>query len=96
MLRCVQNGSFDKALDLHNRILPVWRTIEGPGFPSQIKYAMSLMGRSTGKPRAPFNWPWAGIADRIERELRAGGFLAPSGTVLEQGKAPGQPVSVGN
>lgn len=96
MLRCVQNGSFDKALDLHNRILPVWRTIEGPGFPSQIKYAMSLMGRSTGKPRAPFNWPSGRIADRIERELRAGGFLAPSGTVLEHGKAPGQPVSVGN
>jgi 4-hydroxy-tetrahydrodipicolinate synthase len=96
ILRCVQNGSFDQALDLHNRILPVWRTIEGPGFPSQIKYAMSLLGRSTGKPRAPFNWPSARIADRIERELRAGGFLTSPGDVLKHGKFPGQPVSISN
>jgi 4-hydroxy-tetrahydrodipicolinate synthase len=85
MLRCVQSGNLDRALELHNRILPVWRTIEGPGFPSQIKYAMSLLGRSTGKPRAPFNWPPARIADRIEHELRAGGFLtSPNAVLLER------------
>ena len=94
MLRCVQNGHFEQALDLHNRILPVWRTIEGPGFPSQIKYAMSLLGRSTGKPRAPFNWPSARVASRIQGELRAGGFLTSTGDVLEPAKSLGPPVSI--
>jgi 4-hydroxy-tetrahydrodipicolinate synthase len=93
MLRCVQSGNLDRALDLHNRILPVWRCIEGPGFPGQIKYAMSLLGRSTGKPRAPFNWPSTRIADRIERELRAGGFLTSSEGVLKHHTPPGHPVS---
>ena len=93
MLRCVQSGYLEQALDLHNRILPVWRCIEGPGFPGQIKYAMSLLGRATGKPRAPFNWPSTRIADRIERELRAGGFLTSSGGIHEHHRPPGQPVS---
>ncbi len=93
MLRCVQSGNLERALDLHNRILPVWRCIEGPGFPGQIKYAMSLLGRSTGKPRAPFSWPSTRTADRIERELRAGGFLTSSAGVLKHQTPPGQPVS---
>ncbi|MFN8008802.1 MAG: dihydrodipicolinate synthase family protein, partial [Terriglobia bacterium] len=91
ILRCVQKGDFRQALDLHNRILPVWRCIEGPGFPGQIKYAMSLLGRSTGKPRSPFSWPPAHMAARIERELRAGGFLPSSGDFLDHHTPPGQP-----
>jgi 4-hydroxy-tetrahydrodipicolinate synthase len=84
MLRFVQAGKFGQALALHNRILPVWRAIEGPGFPSQMKYAMSLLGRSTGKPRAPFNWPSASAADRIQRELHAGGFLTSTARPVER------------
>jgi len=79
--RCVQAGNLKRALELHNMILPVWRGIEGPGFPGRIKYAMSLQGRATGKPRAPFNWPCSRDARRIEDAMSAGGLLNPPSTV---------------
>jgi 4-hydroxy-tetrahydrodipicolinate synthase len=75
LLQCVRNGNLARALTLHNMILPVWRLIEGPGFPGQIKYAISLQGRAAGKPRAPFRWPSGQNALRIENAMRASGFL---------------------
>ena len=75
LLRCVRQGELKRALALHNMILPVWRLIEGPGFPGRIKYAMSLQGRATGKPRAPFSWPNHHDAQRIESAMHASGFL---------------------
>jgi 4-hydroxy-tetrahydrodipicolinate synthase len=79
LVRCVRDGNLRRGLALHNIILPIWRAIEGPGFPGRIKYAMSLQGRATGKPRAPFNWPSSKDARRIEAAMQAGGILrAPS------------------
>jgi 4-hydroxy-tetrahydrodipicolinate synthase len=75
LLHCVQSGDLKRALVLHNIILPIWRGIEGPGFPGRIKYAISLQGRATGKPRAPFSWPCAKDARRIEAAMCAGGIL---------------------
>jgi len=78
LLQCVRNGNLSRALTLHNMILPVWRLIEGPGFPGNIKYAMWLQGRAAGKPRAPFRWPNGQNALRIENTMRAAGFLQGS------------------
>jgi 4-hydroxy-tetrahydrodipicolinate synthase len=75
LLQCVRQGNLKRALALHNMILPVWRLIEGPGFPGRIKYAMSLQGRATGKPRAPFNWPSPKDAQRIETAMHGSGIL---------------------
>jgi 4-hydroxy-tetrahydrodipicolinate synthase len=75
LLHCVQRGDLKQALVLHNIILPIWRGIEGPGFPGRIKYAISLQGRATGKPRAPFGWPCSKDARRIEAAMYAGGIL---------------------
>ncbi len=76
--QCVRKGDRKRALTLHNLILPIWRLIEGPGFPGCIKYAMSLQGRAVGKPRAPFNWPNSQHARRIEEAMCASGFLSAS------------------
>ncbi|PYV42788.1 MAG: dihydrodipicolinate synthase family protein [Acidobacteria bacterium] len=73
---CVRNGNLERALALHNIILPVWRTIEGPSFPGHIKYAISLQGRAAGKPRAPFKWPSSRHARRIKAAMHAGGILS--------------------
>jgi 4-hydroxy-tetrahydrodipicolinate synthase len=81
LLQCVRKGNLRRALTLHNRILPIWRLIEGPGFPGCIKYAMSLQGRAVGKPRAPFNWPNAKHARRIEETMNASGLLPASSSV---------------
>jgi 4-hydroxy-tetrahydrodipicolinate synthase len=75
MMRLVGACRFSEALELHERLLPVWRTIEGPDFPSRFKFALQLMGRSGGFPRSPFGPPAPEAAANIEMELRAGGFL---------------------
>lgn len=69
MFQCVQTGRLDRALELHNAIVPVWRAIEGPQFPGRMKYAMALLGRGTGKPRGPFTWPDRDAAAAIEKAL---------------------------
>jgi 4-hydroxy-tetrahydrodipicolinate synthase len=77
ILRCVETGDHARALELHNSIVPVWRAIEGPQFPGNLKYALSLLGRSTGKPRSPFAFPEGAAARRLEEHLRRGGFVDP-------------------
>jgi 4-hydroxy-tetrahydrodipicolinate synthase len=79
MYRAVRAGELARALELHNRLVPVWRSLDGPHFPSRVKYAMALMGRATGRPRGPFTWPSGPDARRIEEALARGGFLAPAG-----------------
>jgi len=83
---CVRQGNDGRALELHNALVPVWRSLDGPQFPSRVKYALSLLGRATGKPRSPFTWPRGKDAARIEQALEAGGFLAASrrASVLER------------
>lgn len=76
MMSLVRRGRYSEALELHERLLPVWRTIEGPDFPSRFKHAMRLLDRTGGFPRSPFEWPEPAVAARIESELRRGGFLA--------------------
>jgi len=73
---CVQRSDLKRSLEIHRMILPVWRSIEGPGFPGRIKYAMSLLGRSAGKPRAPFNWPGPEDARLIENAMLEGKLLS--------------------
>lgn len=76
MYRCVKSGNLTRALELHNALVPVWRSLDGPQFPSRIKYALSLLGRSAGKPRGPFTWPQGAAATHVEESLHNGGFLA--------------------
>ena len=49
----VQAGDHFTALDLHNRLLPLWNAIAGDNLPANVKYAMELQGRSAGWPRSP-------------------------------------------
>src|SRR5438552_1380162 len=80
---CVREGNVVRALELHNALVPVWRSLDGPQFPSRVKYALALLGRAAGKPRSPFTWPRGKDAARIEQALETGGFLAagPRATV---------------
>jgi 4-hydroxy-tetrahydrodipicolinate synthase len=71
MYQAVLQGNHQRALELHNAVVPVWRAIEGPEFPARMKYAMNLLGRPAGKPRAPFRWPEGQAAAAIEAALLA-------------------------
>ncbi len=49
----VQSGEHEKALDLHNRLLPLWNAIFDDNLPANTKYAQTLQGCNAGAPRAP-------------------------------------------
>ncbi|WP_433606349.1 dihydrodipicolinate synthase family protein [Dactylosporangium sp. CA-139114] len=44
----VQAGDHKTALDIHNKLLPVWRSIDGPNMTVRIKAALALQGRNGG------------------------------------------------
>ncbi len=75
MMRAVRSGNFEAARRLHERILPVWRFVDRPDFPSRIKCVMTLMGRRAGRPRRPFDWPDPDDVTRVHRILEMQGFL---------------------
>jgi 4-hydroxy-tetrahydrodipicolinate synthase len=75
MWKAVKSGDYDKGLNLHQKLTPVWRAVDCPDFSARAKYAATLAGRSVGKPRRPFQWPSGEAAVGIERALQLGGLL---------------------
>lgn len=49
----VEAGDHATALDLHQRLLPLWNAIFDDNLPANTKYAQSLQGCDAGYPRAP-------------------------------------------
>jgi len=49
----VQRGDHVTALEIHNKLLPVWRAIDGPNMSMRIKAALRLQGRNGGLGRSP-------------------------------------------
>lgn len=49
----VKAGDHKTALELHNRLLPLWNTLMGGNCPACVKYALSLQGCPSGLPRLP-------------------------------------------
>jgi len=76
MLQAVKSGDYERGLSLHQRLTPVWRSVDYGDFSARAKYAATLAGRPVGKPRRPFQWPTGEAAASIEAALRAGGLLS--------------------
>ncbi len=51
--KAVKENDLETAREIHKRILPVWKMVEGQHFPGQIKTVLNLMGRKVGKARRP-------------------------------------------
>ena len=49
----VQIGNHERALQLHQSLLPVWNAIADDNLPANVKYVMELQGRPAGHPRSP-------------------------------------------
>jgi 4-hydroxy-tetrahydrodipicolinate synthase len=71
----VQAGDHETALKLHERILTVWRAIDGPNLPATLKAALQLQGREGGLPRKPFAPATAQERERIATALRAANLI---------------------
>lgn len=71
----VQEGDHLRALALHSRLLPVWRTIEGPNMTANAKFALRLLGRNNGVARSPLLAPDDARKQRITSALKAADLL---------------------
>jgi 4-hydroxy-tetrahydrodipicolinate synthase len=49
----VRAGDHKGALETHNRLLTIWNTLSAVNLPANVKYAMELQGRPSGRPRSP-------------------------------------------
>lgn len=71
----VQSGNLELARQIHYRMLPVWRCIEGGAFPGKIKATLSLIGRPVGKARKPILEPDDHELADLKSALAASGFM---------------------
>ncbi|MFG1960295.1 dihydrodipicolinate synthase family protein [Nonomuraea sp. NPDC049028] len=71
----IQDGDHALALRLHERILTVWRAIDGPNLPATLKAALELQGRNGGRPRKPFAPASSAERERIAVALRAANLI---------------------
>lgn len=71
----VQAGDHATALALHERVLTVWRAIDAPNLPANIKAALELQGRQGGLPRRPFAPATTEDRERIRRALVAANLI---------------------
>lgn len=75
LFEAVQNGEHAKAKQIHDRLLPVWRTIEGNNMTAKAKYAIGLLGRDVGVSRGPILAPDSAQKDAIRQALKKNGFI---------------------
>lgn len=66
----VKRGDHSEALELHKKMLKVWRSVEGKNMPVRIKYALELQGRLAGRSRRPFQTLNAESKEAIKTALR--------------------------
>jgi 4-hydroxy-tetrahydrodipicolinate synthase len=72
----VQNGDHKTALEIHNRLLPVWRSIDGPNMTVRIKTALKLQGRDGGLGAHPLTPVSSAEESTIRAALVEAGVLA--------------------
>lgn len=71
----VEAGDHKQALLLHEKLLPVWNAIAKDNLPANVKYCLSLQGRTGGLPRAPMPETSAAQAGAIRQALSHAGAL---------------------
>jgi 4-hydroxy-tetrahydrodipicolinate synthase len=71
----VQRGDHAEALAIHNKLLPVWRAIDGPNMTVRIKAALALQGRDGGHGRSPLTPVSDAERDTIRQALTKAGVV---------------------
>lgn len=71
----VRSGDHATALALHERILPVWRSLDHPDLPARMRTVLELQDRVVGPPRAPIAPSEPAVRELIAHRLEASGLL---------------------
>ncbi|MDB5055337.1 MAG: Dihydrodipicolinate synthase family protein [Bacilli bacterium] len=71
----VQAGDHKGAKAIHDRLLPIWRAIQGPDMPYLAKTAIKMLGREVGIARSPIMPPTEEKKNQIRQRLVEAGFL---------------------
>ncbi|WP_433432555.1 dihydrodipicolinate synthase family protein [Nonomuraea sp. CA-141351] len=69
----VQRGDHALARELHNKLLPVWRAIDGPNMTLRIKAALAMQGRNGGHGLSPLTPVSDGERETIRAALLEAG-----------------------
>jgi 4-hydroxy-tetrahydrodipicolinate synthase len=71
LYEAVRRGDHETALALHNHLLAIWRTLDGPALPARVKAALALQGRAAGRARRPMTQPRPEDIEGIRAALAA-------------------------
>lgn len=75
LFNAVSEGDHERARELHERILTVWKAIDAPNLPATIKAALNLLGREAGRPRKPFRPAGDEQVEKVKKGLQEAGLL---------------------
>lgn len=78
LFNAVQAEDHATARELHRKLLPVWRAVEGPNNSALMKEVVTLSGRTGGYPRRPIDPVTDEQRARIKAALEYAGLLAPA------------------
>ena len=88
LFEAVRAGRHQEALEVHRRLLIIWRAVEGPNLPAKVKWALELQGRRAGRPRSPLRPPNEAENEAIRQALVAAGVISGSGDGPRAAEAP--------
>ena len=71
----IQNENFDVALDLHQKLMPLWDAIGLDNMPSLCKYAQKLQGLDAGYARKPTSSATKNQKKKVEISLKGLGLI---------------------
>ncbi len=74
LYRAFQNGDFNKALELQNRLAPLRQGMTLSTPPGPVKIAMDLLGMSAGPSRSPISPMSSAKLDQLKEKLIAAGL----------------------
>jgi len=75
LYECVRLGNLSNALNIHNRLLTVWRAVGQQDMPARVKVALKLRGIEAGEPRSPLLPVSKIVEEEIRKALKEAGVL---------------------
>lgn len=71
----VRHDDHKTALELHEKLLPIWRAIDGPNMPARIKAGLQMQHRRGGIARRPIDAVSEDERTAVERALHQAGMI---------------------